>query len=205
MDNETAKHLVENGATFILLDLPVNSEFGIDYNCWRVGEQFKGIKMIPPGIHYIYYSSVDGTNGQVSCVRNGFFYDFKLKEVYAKKWDAKNECIDDTFVFSEDELLIFRKNQQNMDRFLGAYPYDQYKRWISLTNQMNDFKLIQRLSPISKVITNSTTLQGDTFSASKTKVDEPINETYYKNSKYSNNFCLISIQSFKKGTSLKCL
>lgn len=26
---------------------------------WEIGEKFRGIKMIPPGIHYVYYRLVD--------------------------------------------------------------------------------------------------------------------------------------------------
>ena len=41
MDQDTAKTLFDNGATFVLLDLPLNSEFGIDYNSWNVGPNFR--------------------------------------------------------------------------------------------------------------------------------------------------------------------
>ena len=53
-----AQWLFDNGATLVFLDLPTGSEFGIDYNYYEVGPQFKGVKMIPPGIHFIYYRSV---------------------------------------------------------------------------------------------------------------------------------------------------
>jgi A1 cistron-splicing factor AAR2 len=55
MNNETAKVLFREGATFVLLDMPEGSEFGIDYNSWTTGPKFKGVKMIPPGIHFVYY------------------------------------------------------------------------------------------------------------------------------------------------------
>lgn len=48
------------GAVLVFLDLPAGSEFGIDYCSWQVGEQFKGVKMIPPGIHFVYYRCVSG-------------------------------------------------------------------------------------------------------------------------------------------------
>jgi A1 cistron-splicing factor AAR2 len=47
--------LFDNGAMLVFLDLPAGSEFGIDYNYYETGAQFKGVKMIPPGIHFIYY------------------------------------------------------------------------------------------------------------------------------------------------------
>lgn len=55
MDPDLALKLFEDGATLFFLDVPLGSEFGIDFNSWRTGEKFKGVKMIPPGLHYIYY------------------------------------------------------------------------------------------------------------------------------------------------------
>ena len=55
MDQGTAKVLFKEGAFLVLLDMPEGSEFGIDYNSWTTGPKFKGVKMIPPGLHYIYY------------------------------------------------------------------------------------------------------------------------------------------------------
>ena len=55
MDQETAKVLFREGAMLIFLDVPEGTEFGIDYNSWTVGPMFRGIKMIPAGIHFVYY------------------------------------------------------------------------------------------------------------------------------------------------------
>ena len=55
MNSDTAKVLFKEGAMFVLLNMPEGSEFGIDYNSWTTGPKFRGVKMIPPGIHYIYY------------------------------------------------------------------------------------------------------------------------------------------------------
>ena len=55
MDQESALKLFKEGAIFIFLDFPVGSEFGIDLQSWNTGEKFRGVKMIPPGMHYIYY------------------------------------------------------------------------------------------------------------------------------------------------------
>lgn len=55
MDQETAKVLFKEGAVLLLLDMPEGSEFGIDYNSWTTGPKFRGVKMIPPGLHFIYY------------------------------------------------------------------------------------------------------------------------------------------------------
>ena len=55
MDQDTAQVLFREGATFVLMGMPEGSEFGIDYNSWAVGPKFRGVKMIPPGVHFIYY------------------------------------------------------------------------------------------------------------------------------------------------------
>ena len=58
MDQELAKSLFAEGAALVLLDVPERTEFGIDYNCWTVGPKFKGVKMIPPGFHFVFYRCV---------------------------------------------------------------------------------------------------------------------------------------------------
>ena len=55
MDQATARHLFEVGAMVVFLDVPPGTEIGIDMHSWQTGENFKGIKMIPPGLHYIYF------------------------------------------------------------------------------------------------------------------------------------------------------
>lgn len=55
MDGELANRLFSEGAALVLLDVPERTEFGMDYNSWAVGPKFKGVKMIPPGFHFIFY------------------------------------------------------------------------------------------------------------------------------------------------------
>jgi A1 cistron-splicing factor AAR2 len=58
MDADKARELFENGATLVFLDVPRGTEFGIDYNSWNVGPNFKGIKMITPGVHFVYFRCI---------------------------------------------------------------------------------------------------------------------------------------------------
>ena len=55
MSQTSAKNLFHQGATLVLLDVPAGTEVGIDCMSWAVGEQFLGVKMIPPGVHFVYY------------------------------------------------------------------------------------------------------------------------------------------------------
>ncbi|PQM36720.1 protein AAR2 homolog [Prunus yedoensis var. nudiflora] len=57
MDAEMAMELVKHGLTLLFLDVPQHTLIGIDTQMFSVGPDFKGIKMIPPGPHFVYYSS----------------------------------------------------------------------------------------------------------------------------------------------------
>lgn len=55
MDSIHMEQMLEHGGTLIILDMPEKTEFGMDLETWNVGCKFKGIKMIPPGLHFIYF------------------------------------------------------------------------------------------------------------------------------------------------------
>lgn len=55
MDQNTAQTLLTQGAKLILLDVPTGTDIGIDMKSWNTGNNFKGIKMIPPGVHFVHY------------------------------------------------------------------------------------------------------------------------------------------------------
>lgn len=126
MNPEEAKRLFAEGAVFILLNVPEGTEFGIDLKSWNVGEKFRGLKMIPKGIHYIFYSAVNSY--QETSLRSGFFYNFRQGEFIVKKWDEQMEEISAEEV-SENEVVQLKENILAMDDFLGPYPYDIWERW----------------------------------------------------------------------------
>ncbi len=78
MDSSTAQNLFVQGSTYwqfaAFLDVPEGTEFGIDYHRWHVGPRFKGVKMIPPGLHYFHFSVVNRREDtRQSAPRVGFF------------------------------------------------------------------------------------------------------------------------------------
>ena len=50
-----ANKLFEAGGIFLLMDVPPNTEFGIDYTCWRTGENFKVFKATTKIISCLFY------------------------------------------------------------------------------------------------------------------------------------------------------
>lgn len=143
MDQDTARILFREGAIFVFLDVPEGTEFGIDYNSWTVGPLFRGVKMIPPGLHFVYYSA-SNTEGQTA-PRTGFFYNFKKREIVVRTWNKQLEDID-PHVATEEEIQKIKDNKEDFDRYLGAYPYDNYKKWVSLSNYVSE-NLVNRLQP----------------------------------------------------------
>ncbi|XP_070600925.1 protein AAR2 homolog [Erythrolamprus reginae] len=145
MDQALAKQLFFEGATVIILKMPEGTEFGIDYNSWQVGPKFRGVKMIPPGIHFFHYSSVDKNNRKESGPRTGFFLNLQQRDLKILHWDEQREEVDLTPA-SENESEAMRVHLKEMDKFLGPYPYDTLKKWVSLTNFINEF-VMQKLQP----------------------------------------------------------
>ena len=93
MDQERARALFDNGAILLFLDVPIGTLFGIDYNCWRTAEKFKGVKCVPPGIHFVYFNSIDQRDTSSIGERKGFFYNFRAKEIVVKKWSSCGQLL----------------------------------------------------------------------------------------------------------------
>ncbi|EEZ98158.1 protein AAR2 homolog [Tribolium castaneum] len=144
MDQATARRLLSEGAFFILLGVPEGTEFGIDLKSWNTGEKFRGVKMIPPGVHFIFYNSVSATTDDVA-PRVGFFHNFKPGEVLVKKWSKVNEQISDEQV-NESEIVSLKENLRALDGFLGPYPFDIAERWASLVGSITE-NLLGKLVP----------------------------------------------------------
>lgn len=55
MDQNIANELFHKLACLIIIDFPTGYDIGIDLYSWIAGERFKGIKLIPPGLHFIHF------------------------------------------------------------------------------------------------------------------------------------------------------
>lgn len=150
MDPELARCLFFEGATVVILNMPKGTEFGIDYNSWEVGPKFRGVKMIPPGIHFLHYSSVDKANPREVGPRMGFFLNLQQRGLKVLRWDAAREEVD-LSPAPEAEVEAMRANLQELDQFLGPYPYATLKKWISLTSFISE-ATVEKLQPESRQI-----------------------------------------------------
>ncbi|CEP07188.1 hypothetical protein [Parasitella parasitica] len=147
MDQDTANKLFDVGAFMLFMDAPPNLEFGIDYNAWTVGPLFKGVKLIPPGLHFIYFSTTsnEGTQG----IRTGFFHFFESQEVLVREWNPQIEDLRDESDLDPVQVERIRSNIRSFDRNMGPYPLDPpiyFQRWKKLTNYITP-GLVRRVLP----------------------------------------------------------
>ncbi|XP_069682395.1 protein AAR2 homolog [Periplaneta americana] len=169
IDQDLARRLLLEGATLVFLDVPQGTEFGIDMKSWNTGEKFKGVKMIPPGLHYVYYNAINKDGD--TAPRVGFIHNFKKSEFVAKKWDPETEDISTTEV-SEEQISRIKADLLNLDKFLGPYPFDVWKRWKNLTNKISN-DLVSRLIPQSGQIRSALELVSSEFKSSSSGVSPP--------------------------------
>ncbi|KAG9448969.1 hypothetical protein H6P81_008934 [Aristolochia fimbriata] len=145
LDPEAAGELVKRGSTLLLLDVPQFTLMGIDTQMFSVGPIFKGIKMIPPGPHFVYYSSSDKDGSEFSPII-GFFIVSNPAEVIVRKWHQQEERL---VKLSEDEEKRYGEAVTNLefDRQLGPYPLEHYGEWKRLSNYLSK-ETIERIEPI---------------------------------------------------------
>ncbi|XP_073144694.1 uncharacterized protein [Henckelia pumila] len=150
MDPETALEYVKHGATLLLLDAPQFTLIGIDTQMFSSGPKFKGIKMIPPGVHFIYYSSSNREGSEFSPIV-GFFIDASPSQVIVRKWE-KNEELFVKLLEEEEEGYYHAVKRLEFDAQLGPYSLSQYTEWKHLSNYINK-ATIDRIEPIGGEIT----------------------------------------------------
>ncbi|XP_022727841.1 protein AAR2 homolog isoform X2 [Durio zibethinus] len=180
MDPEKALELVKSGATLLLLDVPQYTLIGIDTQVFSVGPAFKGIKMIPPGVHFVFYSTSTRYGKEFSPII-GFFIDAGRSQVVVRMWDKKEECL---LKVSEEEGERYSKAVRSLefDKNLGPYDLSQYVDWKKLSNYITK-STIDRLEPIGGEITviyESGMVKNTCKSTMERAVDE-----HLRNSKFS--------------------
>eukprot|EP00483_Globobulimina_turgida_P008343 UN08360 len=147
IDQDKANHYNKTGGTILCWNVPDKIYFGIDYLTFEVGAKFKGVKMIPPGPHFIH-TSVQNAE------RMGFFVWLNGKQIDVYEWDKTLKFL---IAFNDkqqaDRLRFGVKNFQ-FDSNLGAYPLQSFVKWQKLSCHINE-KLIKRLGPKSGIITST--------------------------------------------------
>ncbi|KAL8257234.1 hypothetical protein R6Q59_029275 [Mikania micrantha] len=145
MDADTALDLVKKGAALLFLDVPQHTLLGIDTQMFSVGPNFKGIKMIPPGPHFIYYSSSNRGGSEFSPMI-GFFVDLNPSEAIIRKWDLQEEQLVKV-PEEEEERYSQAVRRLEFDKYLGPYNLSKFGEWKMLSTYITK-NVIERIEPI---------------------------------------------------------
>ncbi|XP_069961720.1 protein AAR2 homolog [Bactrocera oleae] len=157
MDPEMAKKLFASGAVLVITGAPVGTEFGIDLCNYTIGEKFRGVKMIPPGPHYIWCASC-GPYGDVA-PRVGFVHYFKSEEVVVREWSQRDEEMQESQADDKElEKKRIRDNLKEFDSFLAPYDYRFYNKWKLLTDKVTE-STVERCRPTLGPIRTNVELQ----------------------------------------------
>jgi len=99
-------------------------QFGIDNQFWETGPLFKGVKLIPPGAHFVYFSLKDEDYQN----RMGFFihisnHGLDKQDVIARRWNSEEQLFE-ALPASDDAAYTEAVRNMDFDKYLGAYPID---------------------------------------------------------------------------------
>ncbi|KAJ7539050.1 hypothetical protein O6H91_11G074900 [Diphasiastrum complanatum] len=151
MQPEEARELAQHGSSLLLLDVPPATLFGIDLKMFTTGPKFKGVKMIPPGPHFVYYSSASRHGSDFAPI-TGFFIYATPSKVFVRRWDLQEECLVQLFDEDEEERLSNAVKTFQFDRELGPYDVHHFKTWQHLSKYITP-STIEKLEPVGKDIT----------------------------------------------------
>ncbi|CAK9215897.1 unnamed protein product [Sphagnum troendelagicum] len=150
-DAEQARRLVETGGSLLLLDVPPSTQFGINQQMFLVGPKFRGLKMLPPGPHFVYYSS-KSRYGMDTSPTIGFFLYVRSSQVIVMHWDPQEERIAKLNDSSEEERYTEGVRKNEFDPNLAPYDLPHHNTWQHLSNYVSA-NVIDRLQPVGGDIT----------------------------------------------------
>lgn len=137
MDPELALRLLADGAVLVIAGVPVGTEFGIDLCSYTIGPDFRGVKMIPPGVHYVWCAS-RGPYGDAA-PRVGFVHFFHPNEILVREWDNELEELRARQTADPElERTRIRKNLAQLERVLAPYDYRYVCKWKDLTGSVTE-------------------------------------------------------------------
>jgi A1 cistron-splicing factor AAR2 len=176
MNSDTARQLFESGGILLVLNAPKEMEFGIDMYSWQIGPQFHGIKMIPPGIHYCYYSERDLLTKELAN-RQSFFIEIKQpNQMFIVIQWSSSENLFQRQQLTFDEYEIRRNQRYELDHLLGQYPLDTYRQWLALSNHLR-YDFIEKILPLNGQICSANVYHVNEYKKSIEEFSVPKNLT----------------------------
>jgi A1 cistron-splicing factor AAR2 len=146
LDPDAARELVLRGAALIFLDVPEGTALGIDQRTFLVGPNFKGVKMVPPGMHAVSYAS--------SCTHQGgfgpttaLFVHVGASRIAAWRWQRAEETL--RRIEDDDEIAALEKALKSfqLDSQLAPYDLPSYATWQTLSGYISP-DVVDAVAPV---------------------------------------------------------
>lgn len=131
-------------STVVCLDFPQGREFGTDLRTYAVGPLFRGMKLIPPGLHLVIFGS--------ELDRSGAFVRLGPGEVCVFKWDAATELPTFQVPDEERERVSAAVHRMELDAGLGPYELHTAAEWHELACHVDESVLQRAGVPCGTVV-----------------------------------------------------
>ena len=183
-----------NGAVIVIPDVPLGLDVGVDCLSFETGPKFRGIGLIPSGLHFLYHSM--GMSG-----RQGFFFRITAtNDVLIRPWDAYQEVICSHCNLSEaSQSNLLRDLQRGeLNDNLGPYPVAEHHVWSNLSCFIDDHVLLRAQCEVGEVIHGSEATEDFVklnSSACKINLDASFKSKYLSSVRFSSQCCTISSTS----------
>ena len=135
MSNDEALRRVQHGGTIIIMDVPPGTEFGIDCVLFTVGEKFRGVKMVPPGLHLVLLGAAGN-----DVTRVAEFVRVAPADVHVRRWDPHTETFAPGTGHDPEQTarLQMGARRHDFDAATGAYPARSSEVWRRLTSHVTE-------------------------------------------------------------------
>ena len=136
-----------SGAILIIPDVPLGLDLGINCISFETGPKFRGMSVIPQGLHFIYHST-----GMAA--RQGFFWRTDGHDVSVRRWDPVEEhiCASDNLSPESIATLIQELRRGDLNNNLGPYPVAQHHIWLNLSCFIHEKVLLRANCPAEEII-----------------------------------------------------
>jgi A1 cistron-splicing factor AAR2 len=161
LDAEQRNALAAQGATLLLLGVPPGTTIGIDFTSYSAGDKFAGLKMIPPGLHFLSHCAAAASDRAEAPIKAGFWFVASLGGVLVRRWDAAAEEFAPEGAVDAEELERFAAavRRHEFDAATGPYPYDSHGDWRTLTEHLT-IHALKRHQPDPGAAVAGTDLEG---------------------------------------------
>lgn len=125
--------MVSKDNFLVVLECTKSIEFGIDCISYNTGPKFKGISVIPSGLHFAYFSVG-------SSPRQGFFFHVATGDIVVRSWSSVDEEISSRNILSLESTrsLLDAILRGDLNENLGPYPMSELSTWINLSLFINE-------------------------------------------------------------------